>query len=680
MFLKIFFSFLSYLLFIWLALASDKPEITWISYTGNLSKDTIIDVKWTNLEKCNNLIIWDKDIKIENKTNTNIKYNFSDSMLYSWVLYLDCENIKINRFFDFPYINTINWFKESNFDGSLTINWQWFWKSPRVSVDWKNFSINYSSDRMILWKIPSDILNTKISVESWWLKSNIIDLWIKIPKINFIIWDKWIKAWEDIKIYWENFNNYWIFKIYLWEDIIYNWKSNQSNQTSIKIPNNSIWDYEIWIENNYFISPKIKINISWERPIINKVEEKNVIVWSKEEKQLQISWINFTDNKNNVEVFINSKKANIKEISGSTIILSSYNLIPQENLIEVSINNNFSPIYLFSKPNINLPNVWWFDVYPKDWNKREFRLYLNNFNKETDDIYLSWRKQNVVSCFTNMCRIEINSNVFKWYFTAWRNDIINPNRVEFDIGYENLPFITNINFNWEITRWTKVTITWWNFDWANITQSNFFRVIDSKLDITQSNNTIIWSLPTNFDPSKKSNITITLDWQKASFDFLWNDILDKRNISWPAIIKSLTPVWWEKFFKEWSSVFVEWKWFKSGDIVNIWNFKTQLLTNENNKFYFIIPNIWTYWNLKVSLINKDEQKSNEIEIIIVKADFKNEIIFNYKNLDDTSFLTDDINSFKKPLYSFWVFNPLEDFILKEISFFEIGRASCRERV
>ena len=142
-----------------------------ISYQGYLNDDTLIEVKWKNLSKCDSLKINNTQLKVKEFSDKKITFLFKENFHLKWNILFKCNNKYIEKTFEFPYINKINYFNGNDFS-DINIVWKNFNSSSRVSFETKErLKIEKTSLHSIDWKIPKWIKSKKIYITTRFVKN-----------------------------------------------------------------------------------------------------------------------------------------------------------------------------------------------------------------------------------------------------------------------------------------------------------------------------------------------------------------------------------------------------------------------------------------------------------------------------------------------------------------------------
>lgn len=450
-----------------------------------------------------------------------------------------------------------------------------------------------------------------------------------------------------------------MFKI--WEETlnstIKNWYAE------VQLPD-TIWSYEISALHKGVISNKMKINVIWSRPEITKID--GITYENQEALSISVKWLSkvLTDN----ILYINSKQITPLVINEWLIIISKSILSTWKNIFEVKSWSLYSEMYIYHNWDIVLPSIWTVEPWvATNWN-REFKIYVNNFNKNTDSIYFWTSKIEPIACYSNICRVSVADSVLSWYFMIWRNDNINYLRSEFDISKERMMSVKNIIFSWKLERWIDVKISWNNLDWATVSATNLFtKNTDWTFDIKQSSSNITGYLPTDFDNTKDMSFSISKNNQTISITFNEKLLGSDLTLKWPALIKSIEASD-KSIIKEWSTVLVDWDWITDGDTVVIWDVKTQIIYKTWETPYFIVPKILSYWAKTLKILNSDGIESNTYNFILANPTETNTVNFEYKTIDNNNFYIDDTKSLSNVLFKMDVLSSLQDIYIPKLSF------------
>jgi len=633
-----------------------KPEISNLSYNSYLDSNSEITINWANLNKCNSLTFNGKSIKYKYISETNISFYFSDLLVYNWTINLNCWWVNIGYNFWFPYIKNIWYISRDNDTRFVTIYWsnlEWW----NVYIEEWSFKPETVSSTMITWYLWNEIWTSNFYIINGSYKSNLFKLDLKLPKINFIYGDNWLLEWEDIYLYWENFNNYNNTKVYFWDvkvdtfEILDWWKKIKLNLDWI------IWNNNIAVESNSFFSNRIPVKILWNRPNITTVMEKYL---PEKWNLLYIYWENFSDDIENTKVYINWEDTLLYDIKPWLIILETYLLNDYNNHISVISSWVNSNIYNYVNSKTLLPEVIWLEVLNVENWKRNIRLSVRNF-KDWDSVYLDESKITPEACISWVCRIKLSPEVFKWVFRVWRFELKSPSYASFNLKNKYQPYIEKIKVIWWIKAWSDFEIIWKNFYDSNIWSDNFLRVDKNwYYDIEISDSSIKWKIKSDLNMSVGSNISIEKYWLTYSSSFspktLWEFIYSTPYIYWFTSNDYIV--------KEWSKIKLDWVWFREGDIVFIWRYKTKLNISDNS---FIIPEWVDKWLISIYIENDNWSRSNWIDIFVLWFNDTTKSKINVIDLEKNTFSIDN-NWFKDILYNFKFDNSVDDFEINSFTF------------
>lgn len=647
------------------------PIVTGVSYDWYLSNDSVIKITGNNLWTCKDLKVWSKSISIVWKTETEITYNFKDSLDYTQTITMNCNWIWVNYLFSFPYIKSITWFKDSKFDWLVTISWQWFWDSPSIELSWgTNFEKVTWNDNSIYWKLDIATKSNLINVNVWWLKSNLYSMPIKLPYITHIVSKTWFSAWEIVTIYWTNLNSYNDFKVKFWDNYLDISKYDTTSKTISFVIPSKLWKFAVWVYSNWFLSNTIDLNIvSW-RPQISKVEESTVsnTDWTSS-KVLNVYWKNFW-NSDVTKVYLNWSESSIKEFTSEWLIqLEWYLLNTWDNYFEIETNWKRSYVYNLQTSSSRLPEIGWYNINSiTNWNKI-ISIYTTNYNKNTDKIYFNWSELAVDWINSNALTVSIDDNILSWVFTIWRWAYINPNKLTYDSTYESTPYITTVTFAKTPAKSVRIEIKWWNFSNASFSQSNFVSIKeDWTPDVSISWDSIIWYFPADYDINTQSTFSISKNGLDTNISFVWKDLWTATVIYWQPLIKKLVSTWSDWMFKPWVKVEIISKNLHTWDVVNIWEKKVWIVYVNNWNSYFIMPQITDFKEYDITITNKFWQTSKPVNTLIVDNEYKDNVIFDNNTIEKKNFYTDDKTSLSNPVYSLKITNKIQDLKVKKLTF------------
>jgi hypothetical protein len=149
---KIIF-FVSFLL-IWISFSyADTTTITKVTYSWNLTKDTLISIYWNNFEDCDKVKINWEEQKIKDVNKSKITFNFKNNIIDNWTIEIICDTEKYYTDYNFPYISKVSLWQ----DLLITISWNNFWEFWNAIVKWWSFEKQIWSNTQIVWKLPNTI-------------------------------------------------------------------------------------------------------------------------------------------------------------------------------------------------------------------------------------------------------------------------------------------------------------------------------------------------------------------------------------------------------------------------------------------------------------------------------------------------------------------------------------------
>lgn len=434
-------------------------KISSLWYEWNLSKTSVINIKWENLEKCTNLIVNWKKVEISKKDKSIISFLAWDNFHYEWVVKVECAGRVIDNKYNFPYIETISWLNNYNSNRQITIIWHNFSNIPKVILKWWNFSKVFLEDRLIVWLLPAKLDNNEVFITSSnWLKSNIFKLDLKIPKINYIFSHNWFTRNGNIFVYWDNLNDYNNAQVYFWTKVIWNTTYNKK-EWFITFPAELInWKALLKIVSNWFESNSVDIKVTSWKPIIENTSVKNQMIWLDwkviQKKYLVLNIKNLPDNQKTITIYNNKVVIPKYTIIKNDIYVELDKFVHWNNYIQIELFWDKSNVVNFKNESI-LPNPVSLDVWKIENKNRIFYLYIQNFNIKEDKIYLNWAEKKSLWCVNNICSIVLPETIIKWTFTVWKWNLKNDKAVKFDL--------TSYTYTWKspLLLWYKIN----NNDW-----------------------------------------------------------------------------------------------------------------------------------------------------------------------------------------------------------------------
>lgn len=646
-------------------------NITEIIYDWYLNDDSVIQIIWSNFLNCTDFKINRDTLLVNSIDEKKITYKYSKNISNSGNISFKCNNNLVSSNFSFPYLSNAT-FKYLTNGSPIKISWNNFDKNSTVHFEsWEKLFLTNVFDSTINWKLPKIITWDKIFIKSWKLLSNIYDLNIEIPKINYIYSEWWFKYWNKLTIYWINLNSYKNTYINFWSTKLKNFTYDKFNWTLQFIIPKEFWSITLSVTSNWITSNKLKFNISWWNPSIESIYIRwfNIIeYWKKIYKEkLIIKWENFETNIKNFTVYMNWKLLFVNLATREKLTIDNFKFDDGNNYIYIETNWNQSNIlnyYIkYAKPYISYirpDNI--VDEY------RNIYVWIWNFDLEKDTLYFNNSPIKIKSCIDTRCRVQINKSILKWSFSIGLNNNLKTLKEDFNINIEKIPVINNIYFYWELNTWTKFIINGNNFLNADIKLDNLVS-IDSKwrYNYSVSSNTIKWSLKNWYDKTKDSIISVTKYWSTANLKFKWLNI-KWNSVNWVWIIDNIYLNNNKKdLFKPWYKLKIKWRWFHPNDSIIIWTDKTLFEYINSWEWNFIIPDRIKPWKYLIQIKNNEWLLSKWFSIIISDINSINEVSILWNNNTKSSF---NINSNYKneKLFSFNINNKLNDFIIKNLKF------------
>ncbi len=495
-----------------------QSKISSIWYEWNLSKSTIINIKWENLDKCNILNINWKKVDVTKKDKSLITFIIWDNYKYDWIVKLDCTNIKLERQYNFPYIDNVSWLNNTTSNRQITIIWHNFSKLPNITVKWWNFSKVFAEDRMIVWLLPVKIDNNELYITSNWLKSNIFNLDVKIPKINYIFSSNWFTKNWNILVYGDNLNEYNNSKLYFWTKIISTFTYNKKD-SYISFPAELIeWKAALKILSNWFESNSLEIKVANWKPIIESTSVKSSMIeasWKIVQKNfLVLNTKNLPNNLKTITIYNNKVVIPKYTIINNDIYIELNKFWYWNNFIQLELYWDKSNIYNF-KNESRLPNLVSLEIMNTDKNIRNIQLFIQDFNIREDKIFLNGKENKVQSCVSNICKIQIADTILKWTISVWKWNIKNSKVLNFDITKEKYTWKTPLllsykiyNNDWLAKNNTDIDLKWLLFKNTDILTIWKDTVVIKFID----SNNIRFKIPSNIEAWEYEMSLKTKEW------------------------------------------------------------------------------------------------------------------------------------------------------------------------
>lgn len=641
------------------------PQITGISYGDTFSSQSIININGTNLESCTELLINGKKISYTWKTGSTFSYNFSTSNEYSGTITLVCSGMKIDKIFSIPHISKVTGFVTEKFNREITLSWEWFGLSPTVNVEGGTFTIISSNQNAIHGTISEEITQPKISVTSDGLKSNTVDLEIKLPKITFITSPSWFEKGKEISIYGENFFTYNDTKIKIWENYYTSFQSDKAKKIIRFILPDSTGKKDIQVYSNGFLSPKISFTSLGGRPEISKVSLSE----TNNSQKIIVTGEKFWMDSSQVKAFLNYNSVNITNLTSTQFELNSVTLKPGNNIFEVEVSGNKSKIFNFSRSESKTPELNNFSLVSTTAIQRNFVLYLTNFVPSSDKILLNNAIISTSSCTPFNCTISVPISQLKGEFSVSRNGVVSTKKMSFNLEYDSKPYISEIIFDKNPSKWIGYFIKWENFWWSTLNFSNMASKTASwVVEYDISSRWIRANLPIDFNPEQVSSVTITSNGLSSTFQFQASKTPSQTRYVWAPILAEMKNPLQENIYYPGAKIEIIGKWLQTWDKVTI-SWKQSFLVVESWKNpYFIVPTWISLWLQKVFVENSDGQKSNELDIIFVDNKASSLLSFEYGSIKNKVFSNDDSTTLQQELYAINYTNKQEDLLIKKMVF------------
>lgn len=661
MFKKIFFLLFFLFLFSSANALNSRPVIDSIGYDWYLSDDTIVKIKWKNLDKCNNLSIKWTEILILSWTETEITYYYKSGYFTNWFINLVCwENLGSKEFI-FPYIDKID-ADADNIKRIYWINWKNFLWGTKVYLEsWKQIPYTNSSEVLIIWNVPDNPGSNNIFVKYNNLKSNLYNIDLKAPYIDYIEAKNGFLPWETIILHWKHLD--WKTDSYVMveETKITNYLYNEKENTIEFLLPDLLWNNSIQFYGKWVWSNKIDAFILWNRPKITNWYIKWEYIDNIYTKVLYLVWT-WLDTNNDDKYIINRwVKKKITSSDDWLIKVNNYELYSWNNYIFLDINWVYSNIYNVYKKENN-PYINYIETGKIDWTKRIIKLWLWNFDKSKDIIYYKWNKIIPISCLSDSCKVSINNVDLTGYFSVAKTNWKKSLNKYFDISDWKYPVIYNIEFESDVKAGTKFKILGTNLDDSNIIIYNMSESED--LDI--SNTRIEWRFSYSYKPDTKSYIKITKYWKIATLTFTWND-LEKNKYNWHWLIKTIKNSNWSKFIKQWDKIIINWYWFHFDSKVVIWNVEYPVKYNSPTEVLLDIPVDLSEWNYTLKVKNTLWDSSWWFTIKLFPKNYSD--VIDIVKLKETSKTLKAIDKYTNEfLYSLKINNFVDDLTITKLSF------------
>lgn len=645
-------------------IAPQIPEITSVNYSWILWTDTIININGTYLDTCSSLKIWNDTVEIKEKSSGVISYAFKSNPVLDGTVFLTCWETNPNRWFEFPFIESVEWIKKDYFDGNITIRWKNFWSNGTVSIDWWSFTINTYTDSIIIGNIPKDIKSWKISVVVDSKTSNTYDITLSIPKITFLYAPLGFTKWNEVFIYWENlYSEYGTF-IQYWTTKINKFKRT-SDWLSFTLWEN-IWDKEISVTVNNIVSNSLKANVVQSSPFI-----KAFWKWRNNtpDSTVSLEVDNLSSEEKDITVFHNGTTVSFKAgIQNNTILLENITFWYWNNFFQVSVNWKKSNVVNIENT-IAIPSITWITLWDVENDLRFLQIWVHNYVEWVSKIYIDGG-QILPECKGDICKLYISATQRKWSFTIWHWSYINPEWITFDIHDEITPYIQEIKFYDFPKAATQYEVRWSNFLKSSINGSNIFSIIEKDWIMVDdykiaNDNLITARLPYNYASGSSSSINVYKNWFTSNLTFSSENVLWNKIMSAPYI-KEFEVKNKSSLFKQNDEINIYWKWFLAWDTLIIdESISVKLIVKNYKESYFIIPSdvaLWDhsfyikniYWQKSESKSFKISDSSETSNIKVVTEKVESKVLYTNESIIDHPLYTIKMNNNKKGLFLEWL--------------------------
>ncbi len=629
-----------------------KYKINSITYDGELKDWVEVKISGENLKDCDYISHNNQKLDITSPKFAYTKWN------YNWIVSIFCDWVNSNYEYSFPLIETTKVKQEDNFY-YLEINGKNFSDDTKVELEWLKFEKIYNSQTKIYWKIIWEVKKLDLSVTSQKNDSNTVLLEFNYPFIEKIESKDNFLAGTKIYIFGKNLEK---FDLY-----IENKKTNdfviQDDWVIQYTLDEKIEDISIEFKKYNISSNKIEIQVQWDIPYLEKYYEKSNSE-SSTKRELEIYGKNFPFHEKDISVYLNAKEQKISNVSKDSITITDFKFNDWDNYI-YAVVNDFQSNTLYKFEESKLPYPTSISDVSFDDTQRILTVSTVDFNEETDKFYVDNSASNILSCYSNVCRISINKSKLTGRITIKRLNLQHNNFVDFDYSTDQHPYVRKITFQEEPKWLTKFTIYGNNFVWSDITGSNIFTLDNKKPDIDITNNTIKSRLPRDYKESS-SSINVSKYSMKSSLTF-WFDEISNKSVNNAPLILDIIPEN-NSFLQSGNIAYMRWYWFSKSDIVFIGEKSYNLDFSDWNDYPKIIldDNIQTgFYNFYIQSDNK--KISNKIEKYISQSS-NPEITFSVKSNDKVAeYYYNQASS--NAIFSMNINNGIENIKLSQLEFF-----------
>ena len=602
----------------------EEEEVLWIesiTYEWYLWSDTIIDIKWTKLDECDDIYIDWKPIFVAWKSESKISFNYSSVDWPLWYWELKCDSKDIKFFYKFPYIESAEPRDIENFKRQVEVTGENFSHDAVVVIEGSTFEIVTHTTTTLVWLIAKDTNEKDLYVEVGWLKSNKVNIEIAIPEVHFAYAPDWFYPRQTLLIWGTNISDAGKTTLFINEeeyDYSIDWDTQSIKTTLDREP----WTYNVEVEHNGISSNSLELIVLWDKPVIKRwykstyaiTEESNI------ENAFSLDMVDVEWDIEGIKVWHNGVSYDVDYTTNNRLFVNNIELANGVNYFYVESHGTFSDVYEYDNgedlyfPFIRELELDWLS---KDDTQRVIRVSIWYFDEELDTLYLDNSEVSDKECLGNVCTVMVPVNTLYWNFNVEREGIMSLVSKDFDVRNKTVPYIESVTLLW-INKGERIKVVGNNFYEGEFSDWDLFSHNDSDNAVfDQSSKTIIWKLQNTLDADTTYNLWFTQYWETASNSFTLDDFTLNNTIVFPPKIIS---AWVQNEVFAWDEIKIYWFGFSWDDSITIgWNtlYFNKVIGETNRTWYVDIPDYFPLWTFELSVTNESWKNSKTISITVL---------------------------------------------------------------